>query len=179
METPIEPQDHLAKQVAVLLARYYITIEKAIRQSHNERLKLKQTAIKLLGSLPEAELLAYLASHQALVAHGFRDALTGPLREEAEAALGFTDADFEHIAKSTPGNPDIGVGGIAQPTGNGNTLVGPAVTISEGHVTMKLGAGVELAPPDHAPALSLQGLRDAAGSAVKGVGVAIGVRIDC
>jgi hypothetical protein len=169
----------LAERLGLLLARYYLVIEKAIRQSHRDRLKLKQSAIELLGSMPEAELLGYIASRQALVAQGFRDALIGPLREEAREALGFSDADFEHIANNTPGNPDIGVGGIAQPTGSGNILVGPAVTVSEGHVTMKLGAGVELAPPDQFPTFSLEGLRETAVGAVKGVGVAIGVQIDC
>ena len=175
----MENSTELAERLGLLLARYYVVIEKAIRQSQRDRLKLRHSAIELLGSMPEAELLGYIAARQALVAQGFRDALTGPLREEAREALGFSDADFEHIAKSTPGNPDIGVGGIAQATGKGNVLVGPAVTVSESHVSMKFGVGVELAPPDQSPTFSLEGLRETAVGAVKGVGITIGIQIDC
>jgi hypothetical protein len=101
------------------LARYYIVIERAIRETDKERRRLKRSTMTALGAMPAVELLKHLGSHQADVAHCFRKTLTGPLRKKAQDALGFSDADFEHIAKSTPGNPDFGYGGIAQPTGTG------------------------------------------------------------
>lgn len=173
-------KDAIAGRIGYLMARYYIDFKKSILQSLPQRSDIFDNGVKLWNTNAPEDRFQFLNDNHTLVTKYFIKAITENFRHESANAFGFTEKDFDHIARSTPGNPDItpGFGGVD--TGDGTALVGPKVEIKEKNISLTMGAGVEV---DYSGAgssfLNGEDVRTIADKNVKGGGVWIGIQISC
>jgi hypothetical protein len=175
-----DPANAVALGLGRVFALMFVSIAHAEQLSQQDRTRLRRRGLELWDQTPSGDRLSLIVAHKDAVAEGFRRALVNDYRTQAEEVLGFTAADFAHLKDNTPGNPDVTAGAGGTATDEGTFLVGPTITVKHKDISITFGAGPEV---DHQPVAATVSSGDdlvsAAGKAVRGAGVWIGLRINC